>query len=142
MSRRKNHRRLINLSILTRIVVLVLTNRFNSYERSITTTIHPKIIQRNYETYKQSRGSIQRNYTSKNFTINIRATKHLVTCITIAMIVFHSFPNAMQKKGNYTCYATYDPTAAQHNGHSQIYHSRNIIESHNQNSKEQTHTRQ
>ena len=34
----------------------------------------------------------------KNFTSNIRATKHNTIGITIAMIILYSFPNAMQKK--------------------------------------------
>ena len=93
-----NHRQLMNLSIPTRIVVLVLTLRFNSYKGSIPTTIHQKFMQRNYESYKELHGSLQRNYTSKNFTSNIRATKHQTTSITSAIIVLHSFPNVMQKK--------------------------------------------
>ena len=37
-----NHRRLINSLIPTRIVVSVLTHRFNGYKRTLLTIIHPE----------------------------------------------------------------------------------------------------
>ena len=56
----KNHCRLLKSSTLMRIVVPVLTHRSDVYERSILTTVHPKTTQRNYGSYEESHGSIQK----------------------------------------------------------------------------------
>ena len=68
----------------------------------------------------------------ENFTSNVKATKHSATCITIATIALHSFPQCNTKEALIHVMPNYDPPTAPHNDHNQMYHSRNIIESHEQ----------
>ena len=56
----------------------------------------------------------------------------MATSIIIDTIVLPSFPQCNAKEAYIPVMSNYDPHAAQHNDHSQIYHSRNIIESHEQ----------
>ena len=68
-----NHRRLINSLIPTRIVVPVLTHRFNGYKRTILTIIHPENMQGAITL--QGITWLQKNdFTTQNLTNNIRAT--------------------------------------------------------------------
>ena len=83
----------------------------------------------------------KRNYTitKENFTSNIEAT-------SIRQFVHNRydrtplFPPMQSKEAPIPVMSSYNPHAAQHNDHSQMCHSWNIIESHEQ--QQQTHTRQ
>ena len=130
-----NHHRLINSSIPTRIVVPVLTHRFDWYKEVF---LRPYIQKSRSGTTKHTRSHMapyKRITQPKNFTSNIRATKHLATCITIVMIVLHSFPQCNAKEVLILVMPNYDPPTVQHNDHNQTYHRRNIIVSHDETAR-------
>ena len=56
----------------------------------------------------------------------------MATSKIIATNVLCSFPQCKAKEAPIPVMSKYDPAAAQHKDHSQMYHSRNIIESHKQ----------
>ena len=56
----------------------------------------------------------------------------MATSKIIATIVLRFFPQCNAKEAPIPVMSNYDPRATQHNDHSQMYHSRNIIESHKQ----------
>ena len=56
----------------------------------------------------------------------------MATNIIISTIVLRSFPQCNAKEALIPVMSNNDPLAAQHNDHSQMYHSRNIIESQEQ----------
>ena len=77
-------------------------------------------MQRNYESYNKSRGSIQKIIQPNDFTSNIAAITHQATFITISTIVLFSFPQYSVKEALIHVMSNYDPPVTQHNDHKQM----------------------
>ena len=110
---------------------LVLT----ATKKSILTAIHSKTTQRINEPYKESCGSIQTNYTTQKL---YEPYKNYETSGYLSNYCYGRtplFPQCHAKEAPIPIMSSYDSPLTQHMDHSQMYHNRNIIESHEQTTR-------
>lgn len=134
-----NHRRLINSSIFNINTDRgpILTHQFDSYKRSSLIPIYPKLRSGTMNHTRSHADSYEGIIQPKNFTGNVKATKHQATCIRIATIVLQSLPQCNAKEALIHVMPNYDPPSAQHNDHSQTYLNKIKIESYGETTRTQ-----
>ena len=89
-----------------------------------------KTKQRNYGSHKESHGNIQRNYT----TPKRKLYRYCKSDKALSYLYKNCYDHTPLVP-RIPLTSNYDPPAAQHNDHNQTYHSRKIIESHGEKTK-------